>query len=215
MTALRATLPPPIAPWANVVLGAPYPMTVDDLLAWPGDGWRYEVVEGVLVRMAGSGGIAAIVGGNVYASLRAYVLPRRLGVATPANGVYTFPGAETGLLPDVGYYTADRLAFYPDLNKPAPFAPDLAVEIASPTQTADQMAAKARVYLTGGTRLVWVLWPRRRAADVWRPENVRPRWQDMTPAEKLAADAGAVLDGEDVIPGFTLPLTDAFAGPLG
>src|SRR5437588_12159552 len=54
MAARRATPPHPIAPWAEAVPDAPYPMSVDDLLDWPDDdGYRYEVVEGVLVRMAG------------------------------------------------------------------------------------------------------------------------------------------------------------------
>ncbi len=143
------------------------------------------------------------------------VRTRRLGVATPVDGVYKFPGAETGLIPDAGYYVAARLAFYPDQSKPAPFAPDLAAEVASPDQTPADMAAKVHHYLHGGTRLVWVLWPERHEADVWRPADLRPHYQDMRPSTTLNASAGAVLEGEDVVPGFTLPLADAFAGPFG
>jgi len=206
----------PSAPWAEIVPDAPYPLTIQDLLDWPDDdGYRYELVDGALVRMAGSGGRATVIGGNVYAALRAYARPRRLGVATPADGVYKFPGAETGLIPDAGYYVAARLAVYPDQSKPAPFAPDLAAEVASPDQTPATMAAKVHRYLHGGTRLVWVLWPDRHEADVWHPADLRPHYQDMRPSTTLSAHTDAVLDGEDVVPGFTLPLADAFAGPLG
>ncbi len=81
-----------------------------------------------------------------------------------------------------------------DRRRPIPFAPDLAAEVASPDQTADDMAAKARRYLHGGTRLVWVLWPERQEVDVWRPADLRPRYQNMRPsrARELSKPATAV-----------------------
>ncbi len=86
----------------------------------------------MLVRMAGSGNRATRLGLRLGGRLGAYVDAHQLGVATGADGVYKFPGAETGLIPDVGYYRADRLRLVTDEDKPIPFAPDLAVEIASP-----------------------------------------------------------------------------------
>jgi len=124
----------PFAPWAEIVPGVG-PVAVDILLTLPDDGYIYEVVEGTLVRMAGSGEEAGTIGGNVYFALRSFAQPRRLGVATPADVVYRFLGAETGLIPDVGYYVAERRALVTDRRKPIPFAPDLAVEVASPDQT--------------------------------------------------------------------------------
>ena len=163
-------LPPePFAPWAEIVPDAPYPITVQDLLAWPDDGYRYELVEGVLVRMAGSGFDATTLGLELGAELRNYVRPRRLGRVTGADGVYKFPGAETGLLPDVGFIEASKVALIADRRKPIPFAPDLAVEVASPEQTSDAMAAKARTYLDGGARLVWIVWPDREQIDYGAP----------------------------------------------
>jgi Uma2 family endonuclease len=195
-----------LAPWAEIVprrKGA----TVDELLVLPDDGRRYEVVEGVLVRMAGSGEEATTIAFNLGAELRAFARPRRLGVVTGADGVYKFPGAETGLLPDVGYYTAERRALIVDRSKPIPFAPDLAIEVASPSQDSEAMAAKARLYLRGGTRQVWVIWPERRAIDVWHPGD------SDRPAATLGTDDA--LDGEDVVPGFAYPVADVFADPLG
>ncbi len=211
MSAVRVLDQDPIAPWAEVVPGYG-PVTVDILLTLPDDGYIYEVVDGVLVRMAGSGERATTIGGVLYVELYTYVRPRRLGIVTPADGVYRFPGAETGLLPDVGFYLAERRALIEDRNKPIPFAPDLAAEVASPDQTAPDMAAKARRYLRGGTRLVWVLWPQGVRVDVWRPADLRPRYQDMRPAAMLGA--GDTLDGEDVISSFSYPVADLFADPL-
>ena len=140
--------PVAVAPWAEVVPGYG-PVTVDLLLTLPDDGYRYEVVEGVLVRRAGSGLDATTIGGLLVIALGSFVYARRLGLVTPSDGVYKFPGAETGLLPDVGFVEAAKVARIADRRKPVPFAPDLAVEVASPSQDADDMAAKAHVSARG------------------------------------------------------------------
>jgi Uma2 family endonuclease len=193
------------APWAEIVPGYG-PVAVDILLSLPDDGYTYEVVEGVLVRMAGSGNRATSCAAVLLAALLTYVRPLRLGVVTGADGVYRFPGAETGLIPDVGYYEAARLALIADQDKPIPFAPDLAVEVVSPDQSRATMAAKARVYLRAGTRLVWVVWPQSGHIDVWRKDV------ETGPASVLAM--GGTLSGEDIVPGFTYPVADLFTDPL-
>ena len=89
-----------------------------------------------------------------------------------------------------------------DPNKPIPFAPDLAVEVASPSQSTGDLAAKVALYLAGGTRLVWVIWPDRQQVDVWHPGDTQ---------RAATRGVGAPLDGEDVIPGFIHPVADIFA----
>jgi Uma2 family endonuclease len=182
------------------------PVTVDYLLTMPDDGHQYEVVEGTLVRMAGSGEEASGLAVELAAALIAFARPRRLGRVTGADGVYRFPGAETGLIPDVGFYTAEHAALISDRRKPIPFAPDLAIEVASPEQSPAGLAAKARLYLAAGTRLVWVLWPSSQHIDVWRLGRAEG------PAVTL--NTSDTLDGEDVLPGFAYPVAAVFADPL-
>ena len=67
------------------------------------------------------------------------------------------------------------------------------------------MAASARVYLSGGTRPVWIVWPDRERIDVWRPDG-------SGPATTLGL--GDMLDGEDVVPGFVYPVAEVFADPF-
>ena len=69
MSTMLKLPPAPFAPWAEVVPGHG-PVTVDYLLTVPDDGYRYEVVEGVLVRMAGSGFDATTLGLELGAELR-------------------------------------------------------------------------------------------------------------------------------------------------
>jgi Uma2 family endonuclease len=206
----RVTTASGFAPWAEIV-GGVGPVAVDDLLSWPDDGRRYEVVEGVLVRVAGSGARAATVARRLAARLGDYADEHDLGIVTGADGVFKFPHAETGLLPDVGFLAAMRADQITDSDKPIPFPPDLAVEVASPSQSAADLAAKVQRYLIGGTALVWVFRPEREAVEVWRPRDLRPRYQDMRAGTILQAAGDDTLDGEDVVHGFSCPVAPLFA----
>ncbi len=208
MAALRAhppSPPSPVAPWAEVVPHRP-PMTTDELHALPDDGWTYELVHGVLVRMPLSSFGASNVGMRLAARLSVYVEDNDLGAVTGEQGGYRLDPAhplDTELAPDVAFVRADRLppATSPDYYKNAPqLAPDLAVEVASENQYAPGMGAKAKTYLTFGTRLVWVIWPRYKRVDVWRSG-------DATPTPLSVEDT---LDGEDMVPGFTYPIARLF-----
>ncbi len=205
MTALRAYPPHDLAPWAEIVPNMP-PMTVDELHALPDDGWAYELVQGVLVRMPLSSGGASSISMLLGAFLTLHVRRNGLGIVTGEQGGYRLDPAhplETEMAPDVAFVRADRA---PSPTSPEFYgrawllAPDLAVEIPSENQYAPGMAAKAHTYLTFGTRLVWVVWPRYKRVDVWRPGDETPK----------ALGVDDVLDGEDVVPGFTHPIADLF-----
>ncbi len=199
--------PDPLAPWAEIVPDALPHMTVDDLLGWPDDdGYRYELVEGVLVRVVGSGYAAAASTANISSALVAFVHPRRLGVITSAKDIFTFPNEATGLVPNVGYYVDARRPLIVDRTRPIPFAPNLAVEVVPASQSRDDMAAKARRYLTGGTGLVWIVWPAWEQIDVWRLSR------SIGVATTLTV--GDILDGEDIVPGFAHFVAAVFANPL-
>ncbi len=204
MSQARAFPPQPLAPWAEVAPDAPPHMTLDEFFDYPGeDGYRYELVEGVLVRMVGSRDRALRITNRLYIALGPYVATHRLGETRGADAVYDFENTgqkDTGLLPDLSFYRASREPLA-DPDAAYPFAPDLAVEVASPKQYRPGMNAKAERYLAGGTALVWVVWPKRRQVDVWRPGDSKP-----TPLS-----VGNMLDGEDVVPGFTYQVAALFA----
>lgn len=203
MTALRVHPPDSIAPWAESVPDAPYPMTMTAFLAYPDeDSYRYELVEGMLVRMVGSRPTAGHITVRLQSRLAIYVEEHGLGQVTGPDEPYDFERTgqkDTGLLPDIGFYYASRDALI-DPDKAYPFAPDLAVEVASPQQYRPGMQAKARRYLAGGTALVWVVWPQRRQVDVWHPGASSP----------ITLGMDGLLDGGDVVPGFTYPVAALF-----
>jgi Uma2 family endonuclease len=209
MAALRAhppSTPSPMAPWAEIAPDAPYPTTVDELHALPDDGWTYELLNGVLVRMPLSSGGASNVGSRLLIRLGAYVEDNDLGLVTGEQGGYRLDPAhplDTEVAPDVAFVRAGRA---PSPTSPEFYgrawllAPDLAVEVASENQFAPGMETKAQLYLRFGTRLVWVIWPRYKRVDVWRPG-------DETPTPLGVEDA---LDGEGVVPGFTCQIARLF-----
>ncbi len=204
MTAQRAFTPDPIAPWAEIVPNMP-PMTVDELHAIPDDGYAYELVRGVLVRMPLSGFGASTIGMRLAIRLGAYIEDNGLGALTGEQGGYRLDPAhplDTELAPDVAFVRADRLPprTSPEFFKALHLAPDLAVEVTSENQFGPGMAKKARTYLSFGTRLVWVVWPRYQRIDVWHPD-------DETPTPRGVEDT---LEGEDVIPGFSYPIASLF-----
>lgn len=194
-----------LAPWAEIVPGVGR-MTTDDLERLPDDGWQYELVEGVLVRMPQSGYEASHIAYRLGARLEVYVEDRGLGGVTGEAGGYRLDPAhprETELAPDVAFVRADRLPprTSPAYRKALLLAPDLAVEVASENQSRRAMGEKARRYLAFGTRLVWVIYPRRQQVDVWHPGDAKP----------TTLQGSDTLDGEDVVPGFTHPVARLFA----
>jgi Uma2 family endonuclease len=181
-------------------------MTADEVHAIPDDGWAYELVHGVLVRMPLSSFGASEVSSRLHARLRVYVDEHGLGAVTGEQGGYRLDPAhplETEVAPDIAFVRAARVPApdAPDYYKRAPqLAPDLAVEVVSENQFAPGMSAKAQLYLSVGTRLVWVIWPRYKRVDVWHSGDERP----------VPLGVDDTLDGEDVVPGFTFPIARLF-----
>jgi len=108
-------------------------------------------------------------------------------------------------IPDIMYYAGTRMAEYkadnPDWRgKPFAIVPDFVIEIVSPTDTFSDVDKKIDAYLADGVRLIWVVDPQRRKAIVYAPDAEQPL--------HLAGDA--VLDAEDVVPGFQIVLSKLF-----
>ncbi|HLY32633.1 MAG TPA: Uma2 family endonuclease, partial [Ktedonobacterales bacterium] len=149
--------------WGERAPGMQYPFPISALSTLPNDEYTYEIVEGELIRMAGSGIDASEIAARLIYYLMGFVLPRGLGRITSSDGTYdlTRPGdpTDTALVPDVAFVQAGRLpARNPGYGK---VSPDLVAEVASPSQSRPEMNTKAQFYLDRGVRLVWVLWPNR------------------------------------------------------
>lgn len=192
-----------IAPWAEKVEGVG-PMAADELLAMGDAASGHELVNGALIKMAPTGFQHRKSLIRLSTALFIYVDSRGLGEVTPAEEgfVLSQPGQpDTVLAPDLAFVRAERVPppGAPGSEKFLRLAPDLVAEVVSPDQYKPEMAAKARLYLAAGVRLVWIVWPESRTVEVWRPGG------DAPVATLTTADA---LDEMDVVPGFVCPLAD-------
>ncbi len=176
-------------------------MTAEELLRLPDDGQRHELVRGELRTMSPGGRRHGGVAMNFSTPLDQYVRARGLGrVYAAETGFKLAENPDTVRAPDVSFVRRERLAFLGDPDHYAVGAPDLAVEVLSPNDRPTEVADKVATWLAYGTRLVWVVDPRRRSVGEHRPGQ----------PERVLTEAD-VLDGADVVPGWRLPVGALFA----
>lgn len=194
-----------LAPWAEAVPGAPYPMTQEQFNRWPDDGWRYELVRGQLVRMPMNSGGHSHIAIKLAVAFVAQCGPMGYGLGADVGFILDVPGEAkpVRLSPDACYVRRERApdeSDYKAFFAPWRVAPDIVAEIVSTNDKAKGVHDKARLWLAAGVKLVWVLWPNMRRVEVWRPG-------DTSPSDVLGmADA---LDAGDVAR-FVLPVREVF-----
>jgi Uma2 family endonuclease len=174
-------------------------VTAEELMAM-GDDARYELLDGELVEMAPT---------SSYHGVIAYRLAPRVDRFEPSRELVEGVTAEAGFVlrrnpddlvaPDVAFVRRHRMP-PPDRRGGAfELAPDIAVEIMSPSDRPARIARKVSRYLQAGTELVWLVDPRARTV------TVHQRGGD---ARVLAEHE--LLDGGDVIPGFQVRVGELF-----
>jgi Uma2 family endonuclease len=180
-------------------------LTADDLWHLPDDGFhRYELVEGRLLTMTPAGGLHGLVTSRLHAAVFTHVDERRLGVVMSADtGFKLESDPDTVRAPDVAFIARDRI---PAGGIPKAFwqcAPDLAVEVMSPSDRRSDVNEKISQYLRLGVKVVWFVEPSPRRVTIFRPGE-SPRILGETDT----------LDGGDVLPGFRYPLSRLFTFDL-
>jgi Uma2 family endonuclease len=173
-------------------------VTAEELFELP-DAEHYELVRGVPGVCEPPGGAHGRLAMQVGALLNEHVQRLGLGTVLVEAGYVLRRMPDTVRGPDISFVSVARLA--PDQIPETfiPGAPDLAVEIISPSSRWSEVEEKVADYLAGGARLVWLVDPRERRVIV--------RYPDRPP--RIVA-AGQSLDGEDVLPGFALALAELF-----
>lgn len=175
-------------------------VTAEELELFPDDGFQYELVEGVVHRMAPASFEPSTFAARVLIRIGNHVERMGLGEVTGADGGFVLARRpDTVLAPDVAFVRAERLPSGEDRQHFAPIAPDLVVEVVSPSDRMREVDQKVERYLAAGVPMVWVFHPRRRTVTVRRADRA-----------PTVLRQGDVLDGEDILPGFRLPLSDIF-----
>jgi Uma2 family endonuclease len=151
---------------------------------------------------------------NLSGELRNFLKGKNLGRVVDSSVEYRFLETPKGKgktkkpkkpprSPDVSFIQQERLPqnvrSYPEI------APDLVVEVASPTDRIYDIQARVQEFQKAGVKLIWMVYPYSRTVDVYRLAN-GPKFQAYIGEDELV--------GEDVIPGFTLRVNDIFDYPL-
>lgn len=176
-------------------------VTAADLLRMPRGVWRYELVRGELRRMSPAGHAHGRIAARFLLRLGLHVERQRLGAVYAAETGFVLQTApDTVRAPDVAFVTAARLRSTP-LSPEGffPGAPDLAVEVVSPSDSYSDVHAKVIEWLDGGCRVVVVADPKKQSAAVYR---------SLTSVVLLSGEQALVI--EDLLPGWSVQVSDLF-----
>jgi len=173
--------------------------SIEEFMQLPDDGFGYELVGGRLQRMSPTGGEHGRITFLLGMHAGGYANEHGLGDTFAAETAFVLNAATRDVrAPDVCFVASARLDAIGE--GAIPFPPDLAAEVMSPSDRPAAMRRKVAEYLDAGVRLVWVVHPRRQTIEVFHPGDTRPTI--------LGIDD--TLDGEDVLPGFTLAVRSLF-----
>ena len=130
--------------------------------------------------------------------LAAHVYPRKLGRVFDGQTNFEIGGLPPKRHPDLAFVRLERM---PErIKSEVPFAPDLAVEIISPTDSLDEIDAKRIQYQRSGVKLIWIIRTVSKIVEVYHPTDLKP----------VSLSIEDELDGEEVVVGFRLPVKALF-----
>ncbi len=179
----------------------PQVVTADDLLQRGSTGPRGELIRGVFCEMPPPGHEHGEIIMRLGAMLLGAVTQSGLGRVSGADsGVWVERNPDTVRAPDVSFFSVERMPLDAAIPGYAEIVPDLAVEVVSPNDRVTEVNDKARMWIDAGVKLVWVVWPQWHTVEVHQPD-----------AATIELSGDATLDGQDVLPGFSTPISAIFA----
>src|SRR5580692_4373747 len=176
-------------------------LTADDLARMPDDASvQIELDEGELITMPPAGESHGYMESDLVSELVHFVKKRKLGRVYAGDTGFRI-NDRTVLAPDVAFVRKERVAAVRSKSF-ANGAPDLAVEIVSPSDGVRQYTRKVKQYLAAGCHTVWVVYPKREEVEVF----------DASGAERTS-HSGDLLEAPELLPGFSVKVADLFSEP--
>jgi Uma2 family endonuclease len=175
-------------------------ITVEEFETMSLDG-RWELIDGELVEMSPSAEGPSNISASIVGLLWQHIHPNRLGrVYTAEGGFVLFPDRATVRAPDAAFVRADRVPHGDARKHFSRLAPDLVVEVLSPSDRTSDVVAKIEMYREAGVPLIWLIDPDQLTVTAIAAGKT---------TEILNGDD--TLDGGDVLPGFAVSLAEIFA----
>ena len=160
------------------------------------EGVRYELDEGTLLMAPSPTWWHNDIRDYIANRLREFAKIHRLGRVTVETEFRL--SSDTARTPDVAFVTAEKFKRLDRHHSPIAGAPDLAVEVISPGNKAEDTVKKIHQYLGSGCRSVWIVYPGLRRAEIHSQTGV----QNLRESDALKEEA--------LLPGFSLVLSEVF-----
>ncbi|WP_406698619.1 Uma2 family endonuclease [Singulisphaera sp. Ch08] len=176
------------------------PQTPDVAPTIPVDGDSlYEVVDGQVVEKATIGAYPTWLASLLAQAMGGFTTEHKRGRVV-VEMLFRL-GKDLQRRPDVAFVSHDRWPHGRQVPHEAAWdvVPDLAIEIVSPTNTADEIMTKVDGYFLAGVQRVWVVYPKARAVYLYESPN-----------QVEILRVGDTLDGAPLLPGFHMPLAALF-----
>lgn len=175
-------------------------MTAEEFESLPFGNMRTELVRGEVSSMSPAGHLHGRIALKLGTYLNLFVIENKLGEAYAAEtGFVLQRDPDTVRAPDLAFVTAERAQAQTRDTGFFDGAPDLAVEVISPHETAESIEDKLIDYLEAGTQQVWLVYPRTQTVIVYN---------SLT--EVTAFSTSDTHEGGDLLPGFQLPVRNIF-----
>ena len=175
-------------------------VTAEELVQMPDSGQRYELMDGELIAVSPAFTDHSWTVQEIARLIGNFVVEHSLGEVFGADaGFRLSQSPDTVLSPDVSFVSNRRLPPSQDWHGYLPIAPDLALEVLSPSNTAKEMAEKSLRYFAAGAVLVVIVNPRLKTVDIQSLEGPSRRHSN-----------GDTLDLGEVLPGLQIPLPAIF-----
>lgn len=158
----------------------------------------HELIRGELYPIMPAGILHGVVTNRLAMYLGAFVMENALGEVTAAETGFKLLNQST-VGADIAFISKEKFAQYGITETFFPTAPDLAVEVVSPGNTSEEISTKVEDYLSSGSSLVWIVYPKRKVVVVYRKNNTISFLHEEDE-----------LSGEDVIPNFVISLEKIF-----
>ena len=176
----------------------PAPLTLEEFERLPDDGNKHELSEGELIIMPPAKFLHTLVAAAILDILRAYLRQHPIAGVFAEAGYVLSHDPEIIRQPDISVLGNDRIAVT-QKDGWVEGSPELAVEIVSPSDSAQDLEIKVHQYLRFGARQVWIVYPKQKRIYVHEP-GIPPR----------VLNESETLTGGDLLPGFSVKVSDLF-----
>jgi Uma2 family endonuclease len=173
--------------------------TIQEFLELPEEDKRYELVKGELEEMPGPSARHGKIISILSAEFINYLKQNNIGEVFSAAAFVIDSEIGTVRIPDLAFVTNTQLVGL-DYDTAIPFAPELAIEVISPSDIWFKVQEKVDEYKQAGVKLVWVIFPPSQLIYVYHPDVVKP----------VIFGINDEIEGEEVLPGFKLMVSEIF-----